>query len=116
MKADGEPHRVRAPSPAVTGIMMVGLQGSGKTTTAGKLARYLEKEGRRPLLVAADMQRPGAVEQLKVLGERLNMPVFALPGADADRDLLQRPRPRRASSSATRSSTTPPAASRSTKR
>jgi signal recognition particle subunit SRP54 len=65
----------------VTGIMMVGLQGAGKTTTAGKLARWIEKEGHRPLLVAADMQRPGAVEQLQVLGERLNIPVFALPDA-----------------------------------
>jgi signal recognition particle subunit SRP54 len=80
MKADGEAITF-APKPALTGIMMVGLQGSGKTTTAGKLARWLEKEKRRPLLVAADMQRPGAVEQLQVLGERLQIPVFALPNA-----------------------------------
>ena len=51
-------------------IMMVGLQGSGKTTTAGKLARKLKKEGRRPLLVAADIYRPAAVEQLKTLGRQ----------------------------------------------
>ena len=63
-----------------TGIMMVGLQGSGKTTTVGKLARYLEKRGRRPLLVAADVYRPAAIEQLQVLGEDLGMPVFAEPG------------------------------------
>src|SRR5664279_2662071 len=63
-----------------TGIMMVGLQGSGKTTTVGKLARYLEKKKHRPMLVAADIYRPAAVEQLKVLGEKLDMPVFTLPG------------------------------------
>jgi signal recognition particle subunit SRP54 len=60
--------------------MVVGLQGSGKTTTVGKLARLLEKKGRRPLLVAADVYRPAAIEQLKVLGAQLNMPVFAEPG------------------------------------
>jgi signal recognition particle subunit SRP54 len=59
-----------------TGIMMVGLQGSGKTTTAGKLANKLLKEGKRPLLVAADIYRPAAVDQLKVLGERLGVPVY----------------------------------------
>jgi len=62
-----------------TGIMMVGLQGSGKTTSSAKLARYLEKQGKKPLLVAADMQRPAAVEQLKVLGKQLGIPVFNLP-------------------------------------
>src|SRR6476619_665583 len=56
------------PKGQVSGIMMVGLQGSGKTTTAGKLANRLLKEGRTPLLVAADIYRPAAVEQLKVLG------------------------------------------------
>src|SRR6266508_3290340 len=59
-----------------SGVMMVGLQGSGKTTTAGKLANRLLKEGKKPLLVAADVYRPAAVEQLKVLGERLGVPVF----------------------------------------
>jgi signal recognition particle subunit SRP54 len=59
-----------------TGVMMVGLQGSGKTTTAGKVASRLLKEGKKPLLVAADVYRPAAVEQLKVLGERLGVPVF----------------------------------------
>jgi signal recognition particle subunit SRP54 len=62
-----------------TGIMVVGLQGSGKTTSAAKLARYLAKEGKRPLLVAADMQRPAAVEQLKILGSQIDIPVFNLP-------------------------------------
>src|SRR5262245_40365114 len=60
-----------------TGIMMVGLQGSGKTTSSAKLARYLQKQlGKKPLLVAADMQRPAAVEQLKVLGGQIHIPVF----------------------------------------
>src|SRR4051812_16690806 len=63
-----------------TGIMVVGLQGSGKTTTVGKLARYLEKQHRRPLLVAADVYRPAAIEQLKILGEQLGIPVYAEPG------------------------------------
>jgi signal recognition particle subunit SRP54 len=59
-----------------TGIMMIGLQGSGKTTTAGKLANRFLKEGKKPLLVAADIYRPAAVDQLQVLGERLGVPVF----------------------------------------
>ncbi len=62
-----------------TGIMVVGLQGSGKTTTVGKLARYLESQHRRPLLVAADVYRPAAIDQLKVLGDSLGLPVFADP-------------------------------------
>ena len=63
----------------VTKIMMVGLQGSGKTTTAGKLAKYLISKGRKPLLVAADIYRPAAVDQLKVLGQRLSVPVYHEP-------------------------------------
>jgi signal recognition particle subunit SRP54 len=66
-----------------TGIMMCGLQGSGKTTTTGKLARYLEKtHKKKPLLVAADIYRPAAVEQLKTLGRQLNMPVWSMEGKD----------------------------------
>jgi signal recognition particle subunit SRP54 len=62
-----------------TGIMMVGLQGSGKTTTCAKLAKYLiEEEGKKPLLVAADIYRPAAIDQLKVLGERIGVPVFSV--------------------------------------
>jgi signal recognition particle subunit SRP54 len=60
-------------------IMMVGLQGTGKTTTCGKLASYLIANKRRPLLVAADVYRPAAVDQLKVLGQSLDVPVFAEP-------------------------------------
>jgi signal recognition particle subunit SRP54 len=58
------------------GIMMVGLQGSGKTTTVAKLASLLQKRGKKPLMVAADIYRPAAVEQLKQLGEKLDIPVF----------------------------------------
>src|SRR5262249_12153040 len=58
-------------------LMMCGLQGSGKTTTCGKLALKLRDQGRRPLLVAADLQRPAAVEQLKVLGQQINIPVYS---------------------------------------
>jgi signal recognition particle subunit SRP54 len=60
--------------------MMVGLQGSGKTTTVGKLARWLERNKKRPMLVAADIYRPAAVEQHKVLGGQLGMPVFHAEG------------------------------------
>src|SRR5262245_15219021 len=60
-----------------TVIMLCGLQGSGKTTTAGKLALTLRDRARKPLLVAADLQRPAAVDQLKVLGEQINVPVYS---------------------------------------
>ena len=62
--------------PAPVSIMLVGLQGSGKTTTAGKLAAFLRKKGRKPYLVPADVYRPAAIEQLKKLGEQLTVPVF----------------------------------------
>lgn len=80
MSHDGEPLKFAAGG-ARTGIMMVGLQGSGKTTTCAKLARYLEKNGHKVLLVAADMQRPAAVEQLTVLGTQIDVPVFNVAGA-----------------------------------
>src|SRR5512137_1906137 len=57
-------------------IMLVGLQGSGKTTTCGKLAKYLKAQRRRPLLVPADVYRPAAIEQLKTLGAQLSLEVF----------------------------------------
>jgi signal recognition particle subunit SRP54 len=75
------PTLTMAPKGQPTGVMMVGLQGSGKTTTCAKLAKWLEKQGHKPLLVAADMQRPAAVEQLKILGEQIGIPVFNVPGA-----------------------------------
>jgi signal recognition particle subunit SRP54 len=61
-----------------TVVMLVGLQGAGKTTSGGKLANYLKKQGRQPLLVAGDIYRPAAVKQLQVLGQQLGIPVFSL--------------------------------------
>ena len=73
----GEPELKLAPKPP-TVIMLAGLHGSGKTTTAAKLANVMRKQGRRPLLVAADVYRPAAIKQLQVLGEQLGIPVFTL--------------------------------------
>ncbi len=72
----GKPGRLNLgmQSPAV--IMLVGLQGAGKTTMAGKLALYLRKQGRRPLMVAADVYRPAAIDQLQTLGRQLDIPVY----------------------------------------
>ncbi len=67
---------LQLPDRALAGIMLVGLQGSGKTTTAGKLASKLLQDGKKPFLVAADIYRPAAVEQLQVLGRQLGVPVF----------------------------------------
>jgi signal recognition particle protein len=61
-----------------TVIMMVGLQGAGKTTTSGKLGGYLKKDGKSPLLVACDVYRPAAIKQLEVVGEKLDLPVFTM--------------------------------------
>ncbi len=69
-----------APKPP-TIIMLVGLQGAGKTTTAGKLAVYLRKQGKHPMLVAADVYRPAAIEQLKVVGRQIDIPVFSVEGS-----------------------------------
>lgn len=63
----------------VTVFLMVGLQGSGKTTATGKIANFLRKDGKSPLLVACDVYRPAAVKQLEVLGAQLNIPVFSIP-------------------------------------
>src|SRR2546430_7740777 len=63
----------------MTDIMKVAIQESGKTTTSSNLAHKLLKDGRKPLLVAADIYRPAAVDQLKVLGQQLNVPVFHEP-------------------------------------
>ena len=67
-------------SPPPTIIMMAGLQGSGKTTTCGKLARLLSSRGKRPMLVACDLQRPAAVDQLTIVGEQVGVPVFRIEG------------------------------------
>jgi signal recognition particle subunit SRP54 len=61
-----------------TTYLMVGLQGTGKTTTSGKLAAYLKKEGKKPILVAADVYRPAAIDQLEIVGKQVDVPVFTL--------------------------------------
>ncbi len=68
-----------APRPP-TVVLMAGLQGSGKTTNSAKLARWFKQQGRNPLLVGADLQRPAAVEQLRTLGRQIDVPVFSEPG------------------------------------
>ena len=73
----GAARRIRYAKQPPTIIMLAGLQGSGKTTLAGKLARFLKEDGNTPLLVAADLQRPNAVTQLSVLAESINVPIFA---------------------------------------
>ncbi len=75
---DPEPLNMRGPKPRV--IMLVGLQGSGKTTHAGKIGKLLRSQGERILLVAADPYRPAAVQQLQTLGESLGIEVFSEPG------------------------------------
>lgn len=74
----GDVARLAASNRPPTVIMMAGLQGAGKTTTTGKLAKYLQKQNRKPLLVAADIYRPAAIKQLQVLGEQVHAPVFSL--------------------------------------
>jgi signal recognition particle subunit SRP54 len=75
---------VRPAAPPLV-ILMVGLQGSGKTTTAAKLANHLKSKGKRPMLVAADLQRPAAIDQLESLGKRINVPVYVDRKARAPR-------------------------------
>jgi signal recognition particle subunit SRP54 len=72
----GENEKIKLSPNPPTIIMMIGLHGSGKTTTSAKLARHFKKSGRRPLLVAADLQRPAAIQQLITLGTQLEIPVF----------------------------------------
>ncbi|WP_044642604.1 signal recognition particle protein [Risungbinella massiliensis] len=74
----GEQAKLAKANKPPTVIMMVGLQGAGKTTSSGKLARFLQKQNHRPLLVAGDIYRPAAIRQLQVLGEQLSIPVFSL--------------------------------------
>ena len=73
----GESRRVRYAKTSPTVILLIGLQGAGKTSLAGKLANYLKADGNTPLLVAADLQRPNAVTQLQVVGNSVKVPVFA---------------------------------------
>src|SRR5262245_44109537 len=73
----GEAIRIQYASRPPTVVLMAGLQGSGKTTNAAKLARWFRQQGRNPLLVGADLQRPAAVEQLRTLGDRIHVPVIS---------------------------------------
>ncbi len=73
----GEESKINFTPNPPTIIMLVGLQGSGKTTTAGKLANRIRKQGKKPLLVACDVYRPAAIKQLQVVGKQLDIPVFA---------------------------------------
>src|SRR4029078_1109974 len=76
----GETMRLTFASKPPTVVLMAGLQGSGKTTNAAKLARWFKAQGRNPLLVGADLQRPAAVEQLRTLPRAIDVPVFSEPG------------------------------------
>ena len=78
----GQESKLTVASSPPTVVMLVGLQGSGKTTTAGKLAKRFKKEGTRPLLVPADVQRPAAIHQLKVLGKELGIDCFETDSRD----------------------------------
>jgi signal recognition particle subunit SRP54 len=75
----GETLKITYASHPPTVVLLAGLQGSGKTTAAGKLARWFKQQGRNPILVGADLQRPAAVEQLRVLGHQVDVPVFSEP-------------------------------------
>src|SRR6266480_615830 len=80
----GETLKITYASKPPTVLLLAGLQGSGKTTAAGKLARWFKQQGRHPLLVGADLQRPAAVEQLSVLGRQVDVPVFSEPSDPVD--------------------------------
>ena len=87
----GEPERLNLSGPRPRTVMLVGLQGSGKTTMAGKLAQHLRSQGERVMLVAADPYRPAAVQQLEILGEQLSVDVYSEPGVMPP-DLAERAR------------------------
>ena len=93
----GEARRLQFAKQPPTVIMLAGLQGSGKTTLAGKLARWLKGQGHQPLLVAADLQRPNAVNQLQVLGERAGVEVYAPEPGNGVGDPVRVARRRRSS-------------------
>ncbi|MBU6315285.1 MAG: signal recognition particle protein [Acidobacteria bacterium] len=76
----GETLKIHFAGRPPTVVLMAGLQGSGKTTNSAKLARWFKSQGRQPLLVGADLQRPAAVEQLRTLGRQIDVPVFSEPG------------------------------------
>ncbi len=85
----GSNAKLKIGSKPPTVVMMVGLQGAGKTTTTGKLAGLLKKQGRRPLLVAADIYRPAAIRQLQIVGEKLGIPVFAMGDQHKPLDIVK---------------------------
>ena len=88
----GETLKITYAGKPPTVVLMAGLQGSGKTTSAAKLAKWFKSQGRQPLLVGADLQRPAAVEQLRTLGKQIDVPVFSEPGdpvATATRGLAE---------------------------
>ena len=108
----GETRRLEFAKNPPTVIMLAGLQGAGKTTLAGKLARWLKEEGHTPLLVAADLQRPNAVTQLQVVGEQAGVPVFAPEpgnGVGDPVEVREDAIAEASASSTTSSSSTPPA-------
>lgn len=85
----GSLSKINLSSKPPTVVMMVGLQGSGKTTSSAKLASYLKKQGRRPLLVACDIYRPAAIKQLQVLGENMEIPVFSMGDKQSPVDIAK---------------------------
>ena len=85
----GEVERLRVNPNGTTVIMLVGLQGSGKTTAAAKLAKRFKSEGKRPLLVAADVYRPAAIKQLQVLGDQIDVPTFSMGTATKPEDICE---------------------------
>jgi signal recognition particle subunit SRP54 len=86
----GQGSKIQFAGSPPTVIMLVGLQGSGKTTHAAKLAQYFRKNGQKPGMVAADMQRPAAVAQLQQLGRQLDVPVYSEPAGNKPVDITQR--------------------------
>ena len=86
----GEPGRLELKGRAPYILMLVGLQGSGKTTTAAKLALHLRSQGHFPMMVAADIYRPAAITQLEVLGRQLDLPVYSEPGCDDPPEICAR--------------------------
>ncbi len=86
----GTEEKIKISSKPPTVIMMAGLQGAGKTTTAAKLGGLLKKQGKRPLLCACDVYRPAAVKQLQVVGGQLDLPVFAIEGSKQPVDIAKK--------------------------
>ncbi len=85
----GSQSKIATASTPPTVVMLVGLHGAGKTTSAAKLANLLRRQGRRPMLVAADVYRPAAIKQLQVLGEQLSLPVFSMGESVAPPDIAR---------------------------